>query len=86
MTSLPDSSAVSALWPSVAGTELKPLGEIPRTSNAMAIVLAVYWPPHAPAPGEAWSSISVSSASVIRPAIRAPTASNTSWMVMFRPL
>ena len=34
-----------------AGTIEKPAGEMPSTSNAIAIVLAVNWPPQAPAPG-----------------------------------
>ena len=29
------------------------MGEIPRNSPAMAMVLAVNWPPQAPAPGQA---------------------------------
>ncbi len=35
------------------------MGEIPRNEIAVAIVLAVNWPPHAPAPGHAPSSSSV---------------------------
>ena len=61
MTSAPASLGHVALSGSTAGTIAKPAGEIPRTSNAIAIVLAVNWPPQAPAPGEATSSISVSS-------------------------
>ena len=37
---------------------------MPSISNASAIVLAVNWPPQAPAPGEATLSISFSSSSV----------------------
>ena len=74
--------ATSTLCGSIAGTLEEPNGEMPSTSNAIAIVFAVNWPPHAPAPGEAASSISVSSSSVIRPAACAPTASNTSWIVI----
>ncbi len=33
----------------------------------VAMVLAVNWPPHAPAPGQAWFSMSSSSASEILP-------------------
>ena len=51
----------------------------------MAIVLAVNWPPQAPAPGEAAASSSCSSSSVIVPAACAPTASKTCWMVTRRP-
>jgi hypothetical protein len=59
---------------------------MPSTSNAIAIVLAVNWPPQAPTPGLAASSISISSASVILPAACAPTASNTFMIVMSSPL
>ena len=38
---------------SSAGMPLRPAGERPRNSMAIAIVLAVNWPPHAPAPGQA---------------------------------
>jgi hypothetical protein len=41
----------------------------------MLIVLAVYWPPHAPAPGQATFSISVSSSRLILPDRYAPIAS-----------
>jgi hypothetical protein len=51
-----------------------------------AMVFAVNWPPHAPAPGHAPSSSSRSSASVIAPRACAPTASKTSWMVTSLPL
>ena len=50
------------------------------------MVLAVNWPPQAPAPGQAWSSTSLNSASEIFPALKAPSASYTSWMVKLRPL
>ena len=49
---------------SSAGTIAEPIGEMPSISKAIAIVLAVNWPPQAPAPGEAASSSSVSSSSV----------------------
>ena len=42
------------------------------------MVLAVYWPPHAPGPGQATVSSSSRSARLIRPAATAPIASNTS--------
>ena len=58
---------------------------MPRTSKAIAIVLAVNWPPQAPAPGLATASSSASSSSVILPAACAPTASKTSWIVTSRP-
>ena len=37
------------------------MGERPISSMTVAMVLAVNWPPHAPAPGQAWFSISSSS-------------------------
>ena len=46
---------------SAAGTLALPNGGTPRNSHAIAIVLAVNWPPQAPAPGQAWSSSSRSS-------------------------
>ena len=42
-----------------AGGEAVPSGERPMNSIAIAIVLAVYWPPQAPWVGQAWSSISL---------------------------
>ena len=68
MTSSPHSTATASLRPSSAGTIEEPAGEMPSTSKAIAIVLAVNCPPQAPAPGEATSSSSWSSASVIFPA------------------
>ena len=50
------------------------------------IVLAVNWPPHAPAPGHAALSMSYSSSRLILPARYAPTASNTDTTVRSRPL
>ncbi len=85
MTSLPHSTATSALVASSAGTMAAPTGEMPITSKAMAIVFAVNWPPHAPAPGEAACSSSDSSSSLIFPAAWAPTASKTSWIVTSWP-
>ena len=76
-TSSPHSRATSSLRPSSAGTIAEPAGEIPSASKTIAIVLAVNCPPHAPAPGEATSSSSCSSASLILPAASEPTASNT---------
>ena len=81
MTWRPHSRPTSGLSGWVAGTLALPMGEIPSISNAMAMVLAVNWPPQAPAPGQAWSSMSFSSRSVILPDAWAPTASKTSWMV-----
>ena len=61
------------------------MGEIPRKAVATDMVLAVNWPPQAPAPGQAASSISRSSSSVMFPAAWAPTASYTSCSVIASP-
>ena len=73
--------ATAAFAGSVAGTLPLPRGEIPSASHTIAIVFAVNWPPHAPAPGQATSSSVRKSWSVILPAAWAPTASNTSCTV-----
>ena len=75
----------AALVSSCAGTPESRIGEMPSTSKAIAIVLAVNWPPQAPTPGEATSSSATSCCSVMRPAACAPTASKTSWIVTSRP-
>ena len=49
------------------------------------MVLAVNWPPQEPAEGQATSSSSASSASVMSPTACLPTASNTSCTVTSRP-
>ena len=51
----------------------------------IAMVLAVYCPPQAPAPGQVASSISFSSSALIRPAASAPIASKVSAMARFLP-
>ena len=71
----PIRSAAGCFEGSICGMELKPTGERPITSMTMDIVFAVYWPPHAPAPGHATASSSASSASEIFPAAAAPIAS-----------
>ena len=86
MTSRPVWYAISSLCGSGAGTPLKPIGEMPSISNAVAIVLAVNCPPHAPSPGQAAHSTALSSAASILPALCAPIASKTSWIVSRRPL
>ena len=48
------------------------MGEIPRNEIAVAMVLAVNCPPHAPAPGHATFSSSVTCCAVILPAANAP--------------
>ncbi len=52
-TSAPAARATAGLPASTAGTALLPIGERPRNSQTPAIVLAVNWPPQAPAPGQA---------------------------------
>ena len=85
MTSRPAARATAAFAGSVAGTSFAPIGEIPRNVSAVAIVFAVNWPPHAPAPGQAPASTSHSPASESFPAECAPTASKTSWIVTSFP-
>ena len=68
-----------------AGTIADPIGLMPSTSKAIAIVFAVNWPPQAPAPGLATDSSSARSSSLIVPAAWAPTASKTSWIVTSLP-
>ena len=77
--------AASALSAWVAGISLSPIGDRPRKLSASAMVLAVNCPPHDPAPGQAAASTSARRASSIPPALCAPTASNTSWMVIALP-
>ena len=57
---------------------------MPIASAAAAIVLAVYIPAHDPVVGHAARSTWSSSSSLIVPFPCAPTASNTSWIVMSR--
>ena len=68
MTSRPHSSAASPLPRLSAGMPFRPAGLMPRNSSAVDIVLAVYWPPQAPAPGQATDSTSCSSSASILPA------------------
>ena len=58
---------------------------MPSASKAVDIVFAVNCPPHAPGPGQAWSSRSRSCASLMRPAACAPIASYTSCTVTSWP-
>jgi hypothetical protein len=77
----PASAAASGFDGCVAGMPLNEAGLIPRKSRAVAIVLAVNWPPHAPAPGQAAPSSEWRSSADSDPAACCPTASNTSWIV-----
>ena len=85
MTSAPARSATAPLRSSVAPTVALPIGETPMNSIVVAIVLAVYCAPQAPAPGQAASSMAVSSSAVILPDASSPTPSKTSWIVRSRP-
>ena len=85
ITSSPTCVATASLRPSSAGTIEEPAGEMPSASKAIAIVFAVNCPPQAPAPGDAASSSSCSSCSVILPAASSPTASKTCWIVTSAP-
>ena len=53
------------------------MGEMPRNSPAMAMVLAVNWPPQAPGPGQAAASRASSWSSLILPAACEPMPSKT---------
>ncbi len=85
MISSPARRPTSFLAGSTAGVEPDPIGASPMNSIAIAIVLAVNWPPQAPSPGQAAFSIASSSASSILPAEWAPIASKTDWTVSSRP-
>ena len=84
-TCSPARRATARFSSAVAGTSLAPNGDRPISVIASAIVFAVNWPPHAPAPGHAARSSSQRSFSSSLPAAHAPTASKTSWMVTSRP-
>ena len=83
-TCAPAARVAAALRGSSAGMLAYPTGARPSSSVASAMVFAVYWPPHAPGPGQATSSSSCRARSGILPAACAPTASKTSWMVTSR--
>ena len=86
ITSWPQANAAAPLPGCSAGMSFRPSGDRPRKVSTIAIVLAVNWPPQAPAPGQAARSTSARPASSSVPAACEPTASNTSWMVTFLPL
>ena len=69
ITSSPHWRAASSLAGSSAGMPLSPAGERPMNSRHMLMVLAVNWPPQAPAPGQAADSMSYSSCALILPAL-----------------
>ena len=74
----PSSYAASSFARCIAGMPFVPNGERPRKSMIIAMVLAVNWPPQAPAPGHATDSSSSRSASDSFPAAWAPMLSYTS--------
>ena len=59
--SRPHRTATSSLRASTCGTAAVPNGDSPMNSITVAMVLAVYCPPQAPAPGQAEFSMSSSS-------------------------
>lgn len=66
---LPASRHSCCLAAEIAGLEEEPGRVMPMDSMAVAIVLAVYMPPHAPGPGQAWRIMSkrvASSISLVR--------------------
>ena len=65
----------------MAGGAALPGSDMPIASAALAIVLAVYMPPHAPSPGQMARSMVSTSSRRIRPREQAPTASNASMIV-----
>ncbi len=73
--SRPSSYAASSFARCIAGMPFVPNGDSPRKSRIVDIVLAVNWPPHAPAPGHATDSSSCRSASLSLPAACAPMPS-----------
>ena len=76
---------LSAFSASSAAMVDDPFRLIPRASKAEDMVLAVYIPPQAPAPGIAFLSIASSSAWGSFPASYWPSASKTLTMLRSRP-
>ena len=62
----------SALPGCSAGIEALSGSDMPKASIAVAMVLAVYIPPQAPAPGQEWRTMSPRRVSSIRPATYSP--------------
>ena len=65
----------------MAGGDALPGSDMPSASAALAMVLAVYMPPHAPSPGQMARSMMSTSSRDIRPRAHAPTASKASMIV-----
>ncbi len=68
---------------SSAGNDAENGSDNPRHSMNDDIVFAVYIPPHAPAPGHEWRTISFRSSSVINPASFCPYDWNAETMSSF---
>ena len=68
ITSSPQRNAAWFFSSAVAGMPLRPAGEMPMASMIVAMVLAVNWPPQAPAVGHAAFSTQLNSLSSILPA------------------
>ena len=85
MTAMPACFASAILSPVTAGIVPFPGSPRPRTSVRQFIEFAVNIPEHAPQPGQARCSISLSCSSVIFPTARPPTASNISVSERFLP-
>ena len=83
-TAAPDSRAYRSRRRSGAGGAALPGRDMPIASAALAMVLAVYMPPHAPSPGQMERSMVSTSSRLISPRAHAPTASNASMMVTWR--
>ena len=75
----------AALSGSVAGVEELYGSVMPSASDAVDIVLAVYMPPHAPAPGQACRTTAFIDASVRLPCTNSPYTWNTDAMSMTSP-
>ena len=85
ITACPAAIRSCSLRGSTAGIEELPGSAMPSASTAEDMVLAVYMPPHAPWQGMAARSMPARSASSIRPALKAPTASNAEIISTSRP-
>ena len=71
-TTVPARRHSSCLAGSVAGVDELYGSDIPIASMAVAMVFAVYMPPHAPGPGQAFRTISTRSFSSMLPARYCP--------------
>ena len=81
-TASPEAWARASRRGSMAGGVADPGSDMPSASPIDDIVLAVNIPAQDPSPGQATRSMSSRSSREMIPAAQAPTASNTSWMLM----